>query len=614
MSESNDYERLMEAFETLRDADVETRAYRLDVLRREAPAWADQLEALLQADAEVGSPLEQRVRLTTSAGRETRRSGRSDEATGGRGDVAAPSLPAPLGERLGMYRLVEVIGRGGMGCVYRGEHIELGRAAAVKVLEPHLTVDEAYVSRFLYEAKIVNAVHHPNIVDIFDFIDSANPRRVAFVMELLDGSTLGQVLSSRALSVGEALQVTFQLCDALAAVHACDIVHRDLKPDNVMVLASPALSAGSNITVKLLDFGVAKVSDPLAMHRTASGVMLGTPTYMAPEQFSAERVTPASDVYALAELLFEMLTQQPVFAERGLPLIQRKMSSAPHALSISTAGVRSEALGRLLQACLSVEPDQRPTLVQFRAELTELYAGLGGVENSPAAAPLLSAQVGPRRARRRPLLRSAMVASVVVALVVAASQIKMSPSGEPADVPVSTGLEPSAGQPTRPAKLPLVLYEGGMQPSAYKPVRNMGFFQALDIKLEARDPLTGSTCIRIRYAEPHSWAGAIWMDPVGDFGAEPGGYILTGASTLSFRARGARGGEVVRFGYGLIARDEAYYDSARDAASFELTKQWMTYAIDLEGQDLSRIKVGFLVALGVNTTPVEFYIDKIQYR
>ena len=130
------------------------------------------------------------------------------------GGVLEGALPAKLGEVISGYRLDSVLGKGGMGCVYRATHTKLGRQVAIKILAPSLAAETEYVSRFLHEAKIVNDVRHPNIVDISDFIEIDSPRLVAYVMEFIEGPSLGSVLKSRRLTVRQAVNVSLQLTDA----------------------------------------------------------------------------------------------------------------------------------------------------------------------------------------------------------------------------------------------------------------------------------------------------------------------------------------------------------------------------------------------------------------
>src|SRR5688572_3463546 len=170
-------------------------------------------------------------------------------------------LPAELGEVIENYRLDELVNRGGMGTVYKATHAVLGRLACVKVLERSLTMDDEYVARFLKEAKIVNDVRHENIVDIFDFVQSKNPRRIACIMEYIHGRTLKSVLAQGALTPVQSVNAMLQLIDALEAVHAKGVIHRDLKPSNIMVIAPLKSDFSVKPAVKVLDFGIAKVED-----------------------------------------------------------------------------------------------------------------------------------------------------------------------------------------------------------------------------------------------------------------------------------------------------------------------------------------------------------------
>jgi serine/threonine protein kinase len=366
MSDSDDYARLMAAFDEIEDASPSEREAKLEALRAQDPALAESLEELLDASAGEPTPLEDMLDVWGLVGSETFQ--RQLEAGSPPRDADRP-LPMEVGDTAGTYRLTEVIGQGGMGCVYRAVHTELGRTAAIKVLEPHLTEDAQYVSRFLHEAKIVSALKHPNIVEVFDFVETEDPRRVAFVMELLTGSTLTETVAQRALTLEETLAVGLQLCSALQAVHAEGVVHRDLKPDNVMVIGP---LVGAPPSLKLLDFGIAKVPDPAAMHQTATGAMMGTPRYMAPEQFAAEPPTPATDVYALAGLLYEALTRKPAFAGRGLRLMRRKMSGVPPELELPNDLRDADTLRALFRSCLETHAGDRPSLADVERELSAL--------------------------------------------------------------------------------------------------------------------------------------------------------------------------------------------------------------------------------------------------
>ena len=210
--------------------------------------------------------------------------------------------PLQVGDSLGPYVLESMIGEGTMGRVYQARHQRLGRMVALKVLHPHLIQDKALVARFLQEARLVNQINHPHIVEVHDFIEELFPERVYGVMELLRGKTLAVMLAERALSIGEVCGVGKQIAEALHAAHRVDVVHRDLKPDNIFLTSRE----GREDAVKVLDFGVAKLlqGGDLRVADTQAGVMVGTPRYMAPEQAAGLEVDARTDIYALGTILY----------------------------------------------------------------------------------------------------------------------------------------------------------------------------------------------------------------------------------------------------------------------------------------------------------------------
>jgi eukaryotic-like serine/threonine-protein kinase len=287
--------------------------------------------------------------------------------------VLTSDLPAGLGEILGGYKLDEVIGRGGMATVYKGTHTVLGRSAAIKVLAERLASQSDQVSRFFQEARIVNDVQHPNIVQIYDFVYTETPPRVAFIMEVLSGQALSDHIQNRAqFTPIQAVNICFQICDALAAVHASGVIHRDLKPDNIF-LTEPLESDFSYVpSVKLLDFGIAKQANGQATHKTATGMTLGTPAYMAPEQISGQAPTAKSDLYALASLLYEMLTGHRLYNGEAQSIMRQKIledTPSLDALPQSPLRYRFEALVRW---GLTREPKHRPSATDFARGLLEI--------------------------------------------------------------------------------------------------------------------------------------------------------------------------------------------------------------------------------------------------
>ncbi len=287
-----------------------------------------------------------------------------------------PQLPRPaeLGQVVGAYRLERIIGQGSMGCVFEARHVTLQRRAAIKVMYPWLTRDEVYISRLRREAQIVNDLRHPNVVDIFDFVRTEDPVRIACIMELLEGPTLAEVIERGRLAAIQALNVAAQLGSALAAVHQRGVVHRDLKPANVIVVAPLDGDLDAVPCVKLLDFGIAKVADPTVPSRTVTATLVGTPAYMAPEQVAAERATGATDVYALMEVLVEMLTQKKIFEGDGLEMMRKKMAGVAPEVRLPDDVVGRPRLEALLSAGLAVDPSARPLLSEVLPRLKALAA------------------------------------------------------------------------------------------------------------------------------------------------------------------------------------------------------------------------------------------------
>ena len=211
-----------------------------------------------------------------------------------------------IGAKLGNYRILEKIGAGGQGTVYKATDAKLGRSVVIKVLPPELTVKEANLKRFEREARLASSLDHPNICTIFDLNDIGGVHFIA--MQFVDGKNVRQLVNGRPLDLRSALTITIQVADALTAAHARGIIHRDIKAGNVMV--TPAGQA------KVLDFGLAKLMDPEGqgpggIHHTdltEVGIPYGTATYAAPEQARGERVDGRADIFSTGVLLYEMLT------------------------------------------------------------------------------------------------------------------------------------------------------------------------------------------------------------------------------------------------------------------------------------------------------------------
>jgi serine/threonine-protein kinase len=207
---------------------------------------------------------------------------------------------------VGVYRIVERIGRGGMSELYRAEHTRAQRSVALKVLRPHLADDDRITQRFKEEARAVARIGHPQLVQIYDMVhDPQQDPPVYIVMELLQGQSLGRVLATRGpLDPLETIFIGVQVARVLKAVHAAHYIHRDLKPDNIFLLQE----AQDDKTVKLLDFSASKfLEGPPVPALTAPGKAVGTPRYMAPEQVLDQKLDQRTDIHGLGAVLYEML-------------------------------------------------------------------------------------------------------------------------------------------------------------------------------------------------------------------------------------------------------------------------------------------------------------------
>ncbi len=279
-------------------------------------------------------------------------------------------LPADIGEVIGQYRLDAVLGRGGMGCVYRGTHQILGRKAAIKVLS-HKYMDEDSVERFFREAKVVNAARHPNVVDIWDFVHTQDPPRIAYVMEYLEGASLASVLRKTRPPRERSFSIIRQLSLALAAIHEKGVIHRDLKPGNIMVL-SPLEQWKIDPKIKLLDFGIAKVIEGSQPDPTHPGLMLGTPAYMAPEQIAGKEISPAADIYALAEILYELVFAERPFSGEPQDILRDKLNGLLPQPQNGVTYPDQEALLALIHQCLQKDSSARPSIPSFMLQLEAL--------------------------------------------------------------------------------------------------------------------------------------------------------------------------------------------------------------------------------------------------
>ena len=280
-------------------------------------------------------------------------------------------------EAIGPYRVVRILGRGGMGVVIEAIHQAIGRRVAVKVLHTELASNAEYAQRFLNEACAANSINHPSIVDIYD-MGTLPDGTTYLVMELIEGETLGRrrERSGGTLPVEEVAWIGREIALAMAAAHKEGIIHRDLKPDNVMLTAQADSARGER--VKLLDFGIAKVRPGLGMAKseTVIGTVMGTLWYMSPEQLkNTADVDERADTYSLGAVLYHLLAGQPPFragSEAELIALNLTQSPAPLCTLVPHA---PKFLSDLIERMLLKDPRARPSMLEVANQLGRVAPG-----------------------------------------------------------------------------------------------------------------------------------------------------------------------------------------------------------------------------------------------
>jgi serine/threonine-protein kinase len=357
-------------------------------------------------------------------------------------------LPGTL---MGAYRIVRLLGEGGMGRVYLAEHTRLGRKVAIKALRSDHTRNPALVRRFFHEAQSVNQINHEHIVEITDFVEENGG--AYYIMELLKGQTLAHsIAEDGALPLGRLISISIQASEALGAVHEHGIVHRDLKPDNIFLTER----WGQRDFVKLLDFGVAKLLElpEDQIGESSPGAVLGTPAYMSPEQASGKEVDRRSDLYSMGVILYEMATGRKPFRGKsyGEMVIQHLSVSPTPPNRVRDTPKVPPLLESLIMSCLAKNPDERP---QRASELISTMVELARVEKCAIEqfVPTVYTAIGPPKR-----LRLAWIVGGGVAIAVAAAIAGVVVAGKlnggtgetpPADAVVKARTPPSDPVPAK---------------------------------------------------------------------------------------------------------------------------------------------------------------------
>src|SRR3990172_7601473 len=272
-----------------------------------------------------------------------------------------------MSEQIGKYRIVERIGRGGMGTVYKAHDPVLDRLVALKVISGEGEVTEELKARFYREAQACAKLSHPNIVVVHDLGEDAG--KLFIVMEFLDGQELKYLIERKALSLEEKLALMVQVCDGLHFAHQKGIIHRDIKPGNIFVLR--------NKQAKILDFGIARIAAGTDPGLTRTGLIMGTLRYMSPEQ-ARGKVDHRSDIFSVGTVFYELLVSRPVFdSPDPLEILEKIRAQQPIPLTALDPTIPPE-LAALGERALRKDPAQRfPDLGQMRAQIEAVRRGGG---------------------------------------------------------------------------------------------------------------------------------------------------------------------------------------------------------------------------------------------
>ncbi len=377
-------------------------------------------------------------------------------------DELAPGSPA------GEYEIILKIGEGGMGSVYGARHPLIGKRAAIKVIHRGLAESAEAVERFIREAQAVNQIGHPNIVDVFGFGQLPDGRRF-FVMEWLQGESLKDRLA-RPLSVEQALAILEDIAQALEAAHDAGVLHRDLKPDNVFLQDRK----GDRPVVKLLDFGLAKLSGAgeRGLDRTRTGVVMGTPLYLSPEQAKGAKVDFATDIYSLGAMAYEMFSGEvPFKAASAVETMAMHISQLAIPLARIKPGIPPE-IDALVTRMLAKDAQLRPSIASVREEIAALRSpeAMRGRDSQPSTRNVVTSALArsdlalasttatgavPRTRRSPVALIVGLLALAGVGVGIVVVVIARDPVVEPAPAPSTTTPTPPAATATAVTATPL---------------------------------------------------------------------------------------------------------------------------------------------------------------
>lgn len=336
-------------------------------------------------------------------------------------------------QAFGGYRLIDMVGTGGMGVVYRAEQLPLGRIVALKVIRPEIAGSADYRARFLREARLAAAVDHPHIVSVFDFGEYAG--QLYLTMQWVDGVDLQGLIVQRQLDPARAVRIGTQIASALGAIHDAGMLHRDVKPANILVR-----DIGGEDHAYLTDFGIAKLTEAEG-GLTRTGLVIGTTGYLSPEQIQGQQPDARSDLYALGCVMFEALTGQRPFTGENDQALLWAHTSRPRPVAAEICPGLGRRYDEFLVRALAIDPDDRfQTGPQFGEALNAAHTGLPGIRTPTRVA----APMKPPLARPSPVRETVTAAAPVAGKPGSREPVATAPSG-----PGSAGraASPGAGAP-----------------------------------------------------------------------------------------------------------------------------------------------------------------------
>ena len=352
------WQQLKQIFQSALERNPAERSAFLSQACADDPALRSQVESLIASHDQAGDSIEAMA---------------ADAATEMLDDDQAVSI---VGKQISHYQVVSRIGRGGMGEVFLAQDASLGRKVALKLLRSDFTRNEERLRRFRQEARAASALNHPNILTIHEIGRDGSLHFMA--TEYVEGETLRQHISRARMTLGQALDVAVQVASALAAAHQAGIIHRDIKPENVMLRTDGY--------VKVLDFGLAKLAEPKAIDsvaptlpqvETAPGVVMGTFSYMSPEQARGQSVDARTDIFSLAVVLYEMISGSAPFAgESAADVIAAILDKEPVSLSNHLPEVPSELMGIISKALRKDREDRYQVISDLLVGLKDLKRDL----------------------------------------------------------------------------------------------------------------------------------------------------------------------------------------------------------------------------------------------